>query len=611
MHSTTGQKQPEEQNAFRNLRDLSGPASRSFADPLYVLGLITVSIFAAETIVEVFAENGTNLPEALLNALLLLVIVFPALYVFILKPMRAYIAEYDNTLNVLSESEEKFRNLAEKSPNMIFINQKGRVVYANQICEEITGYTVERLCSPDFNFLALIAPEDIETVKENLRRHMNGEEVPVYDYGLITRDGTRIESMIATKLIRYRGGPAVLGIVTDITARKRAEEAYLERDEELRAIIESSTDGILVVDSPGRVIHTNRKFAEMWRIPDELIMTGSDEKLLNHVLDQLEDPDGFISKVSKLYESAESGFDILFFKDGRVFERYSNPLMLKGEVSGRVWAFRDISERVKVEEALIKANVEIESWNRELEMRVKEKSDELKKSQARIIQSEKFSAMGRLAAGLAHELNSPLAGLLPLIDKYRRKAENGSEAFNELTLMFKAGEHMAKVLKDFNSFSRDDKGDLVELSLNEIVEDSLIFSASQLKHLGINVIREYAEGLPPVKADRTGLQQVVLNMVSNARDAMPGGGEIFIKTGFTDDGNKVKMEFTDNGQGIGEETLDKIFDPFFTTKKHGDGMGLGLSVSYGIIKKHNGEISVESTQGKGTTFTVVLPVINT
>ncbi|MBI4682992.1 MAG: PAS domain S-box protein [Nitrospirae bacterium] len=394
------------------------------------------------------------------------------------------------------------------------------------------------------------------------------------------------------------------------TARKRAEEAYLERDEELRAIIESSTDGILVVDRLGRVIHTNRKFAEMWRIPDELIMTGSDENLLNHVLDQLEDPQAFISKVSRLYESSESDFDVLFFKDGRVFERYSNPLILKGAVSGRVWAFRDISERIKAEEALRKAREEIESWNRELEKRVREKSDELRKSQSRLIQSEKFSAMGQLAAGLAHELNSPLAGLLPLLEKYRRKAEKGSEAYNELTLMLKAGEHMAKIVRDFGSFSRDDKGALVELGLNEMIEDTLNFSAGQLKKRGIKIIREYAEGLPPVNADRTGLQQVVLNVVANARDAMPGGGEFLIKTGFTEEGNNVTMEFTDNGQGISEEVLDKIFDPFFTTKKHGDGVGLGLSVSYGIIKKHNGEISVESTQGKGTTFTVVLPVID-
>jgi len=609
MDDTSGQKAPDNHAVLQDLKLWSGPASRTFADPVYILLITTVSIFLAETIVEIFFENGSHYPDAFLNALFLVAVVFPVLYVCVLSPMRANIAGYEKAMDVLKESEEKFRNLAEKSPNMIFINRKGRVVYANQICEEITGYTIHEICSPHFDFMALIAPESVDTVRENMKRHMSGEEVPVYDYSIITRDGARVEAMIATKIIRYEGEAAILGIVTDITARKMAEKAYLERDEELRAIIESSTDGILVVDSQGKVIHTNEKFAEMWRIPDELIQTNSDEKLLIHVRDQLEEPNTFISKVNRLYESAESGFDLLFFKDRRVFERHSNPLILNGAVSGRVWAFRDISERIKSEEELIKAKEEIESWNRELEKRVKEKSDELKKSQACLIQSEKLSVMGQLAAGLAHELNSPLAGLLPLLEKYRRKAETDPEAHNELTMMLGAGQHMAKIVKDFGSFSRDNKGIVVELYLNEMIEDTLNFIASQLKHCGIRIIRQYTDGLPTINADRTGLQQVVLNMIANARDAMPDGGEFIIRTGFTGGGDKVTMEFTDNGHGIGEDVLDKIFDPFFTTKKHGDGVGLGLSLSYGIIKKHNGEISVESAQGKGTRFTVVLPVI--
>ncbi|MEW6601047.1 MAG: PAS domain S-box protein [Nitrospirota bacterium] len=889
MIDTPGQKTPVDGTVLQDTGLWSGPPSRNFADPVYIIFIITVSIFLAESIVEILLKNESHLSQAFLNALLLLIVVFPALYIFILKPMRAYIARYDKTVEVLRESEEKFRNLAEKSPNMIFINRNGRVVYANKICEEITGYTIAELCSPDFNFLALIAPEHIDTVRDNLKKHMNGQEVPVFDYGLITKDGSRLDVMIATKLIRYGGEPAIMGIVTDITARKKAEEAYLERDEELKAIIESSTDGILVVDSSGQVIHTNANFVEMWRIPDELIRTKSDEKLLHHVLDQLEDQQAFISRVMKLYESSESDFDVLLFKDGRALERYSNPLILKGVVSGRVWAFRDISVRIKHEETLIeseeryralfeqapdsillvdgqtgelvafndkacenlgydreefsrlkihdfevfesaeevqehikriiknghdifetkhrrkdgevrdvlvscraisfrgrdlsqsivtditerkraeesvldiakgvsattgekfffslvehlatilgadyayiaeivtdkphtvktvsliadgrfidnievdlrgtpcetvldkkicsclegvrakfpeahimahmgvegyvgallssssggplglmsvmyrrpvenikmvesmlqifaaraaaeierrqaedalrKAKEEIESWNRELEKRVEEKSDELKKSQARLIQSEKLSVMGQLAAGLAHELNSPLAGLLPLLEKYRRKAEPGSVEYNELTLMLKAGEHMVKIVRDFGSFSRDDRGALVELGLNEMIEETLNFSESQLKKRGIIISRDYAEGLPSIRADRTGLQQVVLNMIANARDAMPNGGEFIIKTGIADDGSGVAMEFADNGAGIEEKVLDKIFDPFFTTKKHGDGVGLGLSLSYGIIKKHNGEISVKSACGQGTRFTVVLPAI--
>lgn len=613
MNNTTGQKTFDNQILLNELKLWSGPASKNFANPVYILVVITVSIFLAEIIIEFYFEHGSHVPtlfESFLNGLLLIIVIFPALYVLMLRPMRAYITKYEKTMDVLRESEEKFRNLAEKSPNMIFINQSGKVVYANQICEEIMGYKIEELCSPDFNFLDLIAPESTDVVKENMKKHKSGEDVPVYDYSLIARDGKRVEAMIATKLISYGGEAALLGIVTDITERKRAEDAYLERDQELSAIIESSTDGILVVDGDGRVIHTNHKFAEMWCIPDELILTRSDEKLLNHVLDQLEDPQAFISKISRLYGSEESGFDILFFKDGRIFERYSNPLILKGIVSGRVWAFRDISERVRSEEALITARQEIESWNRELEKRVRDKTDELSKSQTMLLQAEKLSVLGQLAACLAHELNSPLAGLLPLIDKYRKKAAEGSEMYREMTLMHNAGEYMAKIVKNFGSFSRVGSSGIDELNLNDIIEDTLSFSTGRMEQSGIRIIREYAEDLPRIWADRTGLQQVVLNIVANARDAMPGGGTLIIKTGINNEGNFVMMEFTDDGEGIREEILGRIFDPFFTTKKHGEGVGLGLSVTYGIVRNYSGEISVESTPGRGTKFKVLLPVNN-
>jgi signal transduction histidine kinase len=123
------------------------------------------------------------------------------------------------------------------------------------------------------------------------------------------------------------------------------------------------------------------------------------------------------------------------------------------------------------------------------------------------------------------------------------------------------------------------------------------------------LIRDYANGLPKVRGDKTELQQVVLNMISNACDAMPDGGEFVIKTGFSKDEKKVIMEYSDSGRGIEKETLDRIFDPFFTTKEVGKGVGLGLSVSYGIIKNHKGEITVDSEYGKGTRFRIFLPAL--
>ncbi len=173
------------------------------------------------------------------------------------------ITERKKAEEALRESEEKFRNLAEQSPNMIFINQRGKVVYANQKSEEVIGYTKEEYYSPDFDFLTLIAPESIELVKKSFGRHKKDEEVPSYEYTLITREGKRIEAINTTKLISYGGEPAILGIVTDITERKHAEEEIKELKEFSESIVESMNEGIMILDEEGYVSFINPKIEKM------------------------------------------------------------------------------------------------------------------------------------------------------------------------------------------------------------------------------------------------------------------------------------------------------------------------------------------------------------
>lgn len=232
-----------------------------------------------------------------------------------------------------------------------------------------------------------------------------------------------------------------------------------------------------------------------------------------------------------------------------------------------------------------------------------------KHAEAQLIQMVKISAMGEMAGGLAHELNSPLCGLLPMIEKYKNEAKEDTKEKMELSLMLRACEHMARIVRDFSSFSRRSKGDHYELDLNEVIENTLSFSLSNIMKKGIQIIKEYEDALPMVKGDMTALQQVVLNMVSNAGDAMPDGGRLIIKTKVSADNKNVVMEFIDNGAGIHKNDLKKIFDPFFTTKRPGKGVGLGLSVSHTIIQKHGGEITVESKPGQGTKFRISLPAV--
>jgi len=163
----------------------------------------------------------------------------------------------------LIESEAKFKSLAEQSPNMIFINKRGRVVYANNRCEEVTGYERERFYSSDFDFMCLIAPESQNLIRENLARHMRGEELEPYDYSLIRKNGERIEAINASKLIQYEGETAILGIVTDITERKRAEKKLRESEQKFRSYIDNAPDGVVVVDSQGRLVEVNEAICNM------------------------------------------------------------------------------------------------------------------------------------------------------------------------------------------------------------------------------------------------------------------------------------------------------------------------------------------------------------
>ena len=274
-------------------------------------------------------------------------------------------------------------------------------------------------------------------------------------------------------------------------------------------------------------------------------------------------------------------------------------------------------ERKRVEEALQRANDE-------LEIRVEKRTTELlneisgrKKAEAKgsdlrakLIQAEKLSSLGLMAAGVAHELNNPLTGMLSLIRTYLRRKEEGDEDYNDLCEMLEASNHMAKIVEDLNSFSRVSEGDLREIDLKSVIESTLSFSTKQLKYKNIQIKKKYTEDLPKIKGNKPHLQQVVLNLLTNCQDAMPDGGELTISTSYSKDRKTVFFAFEDEGKGIKKEDVGKIFDPFFTTKAIGEGVGLGLSVMHGIIQAHQGEIFVETQEGKGTKINIALPAFD-
>ena len=270
---------------------------------------------------------------------------------------------------------------------------------------------------------------------------------------------------------------------------------------------------------------------------------------------------------------------------------------------------------------LKKYREDIEQWNQTLEERVAMRTRELAETQAQLIQSTKLAAVGELAAGIAHELNNPLAGIYAFLQVFaqtlrtrdlKELSDEEARGFQEnLVHVEREIRRCKSIIGSLLTFARVSDKEYGPIALNKTIQNTLSFMQSNLSKGAVKVETRYEEGLPAVVGDSNELQQVFLNILVNARKAMPDGGALTIETSANKDEHKVHVSISDTGVGITPDILEKIFDPFFTTSKPGDGTGLGLSISYGIVKDHGGEILVDSTPGKGTTFTVVLPMADT
>jgi len=265
-----------------------------------------------------------------------------------------------------------------------------------------------------------------------------------------------------------------------------------------------------------------------------------------------------------------------------------------------------------------KAYDEIAELNSTLEARVEQRTRELGEAQAQLVQSEKMASLGQLVAGVAHELNNPIgfvhANLQLLAEQSRKLAasdpdtpqrQRAEEAVTKLLARSREGtERVKKIVEDLRTFSRLDHAELQDVDLHEGIERTLSLMEPRLKE-GVEVVKDYGD-LPRVRCYAGQLNQVFMNILMNACDAMGGDGSIHITTRRTERG--VRLEFRDTGPGIPPEIRSRIFDPFFTTKAVGKGTGLGLSISHGIVERHGGRIAVDSTPGEGTTFTLELPL---
>jgi len=524
-----------------------------------------------------------------------------------------------------SKCQKWFRTLIHNISDIVaLIDAEGRLRFINPRMETVLGYSSEDVLQ--HNIFDFIHPEDIpratieysetlgrqgEGVPSVLRlRDVSGTWVPFEVIANNQLEDPEIRGVIFTaRDIRYREEVEEAIRSANVDVKEREEErttelakrnAYLRIENQARlqaekqlqqavsllnATLDATADGILVVSTEGKISSCNRTFLEMWGVDCGSAAGQRDEDLLAKALPQLQNSAEFLTKVKELYESpAATSFDVLHLKDGRIFERYSQPQRIGERVVGRVWSFREVTQARHMEQELR--------------------------------QSQKMEAVGRLAGGVAHDFNNLLmlmTGYLGQLADDPSLAPGHRNVIEQLLATTKRG---ASLTRQLLAFSRKDQTAPIVADLNDIVLNMegllrrLLFDSIRLE---ISIPGEPLH----VFLDVNQLELAIMNLAVNAQDAMPTGGTLSIKTwnealavtgsgGETSVTDYAVLEVTDTGHGMTPDVQSHIFEPFFTTKEPGKGTGLGLATVYGIVQRANGQIKISSRPNQGTSFRVYL-----
>jgi len=262
----------------------------------------------------------------------------------------------------------------------------------------------------------------------------------------------------------------------------------------------------------------------------------------------------------------------------------------------------------KMTDELNIANAKLLNWGKTLEKKVEGRTSEIKEMQAHLIQSEKLASIGKLAAGVAHEINNPLGGILMYGHLLLEEAEENSQASETLKKVIKETSRCKEIVRGLLNFARPKEPEMSDIDINGLLEKSLSLLEKQVLFQNIKVEKRFSPDLKKIIADEDQLQQVFTNIILNAAEAMDNKGTLTISTAWSKDRDHIEIHFRDTGHGIREEDLKRLFEPFYTTKEVGKGTGLGLAISYGIVQKHGGHIEAQSQIEKGSTFMVKLPL---
>lgn len=622
---------------------------------------------------------------------------------------------------------EDYRRIFEHSPDMIYLSSRdGRWVDVNPAGVAMLGYGSrdELLAVPDIAQDAYLRPEDRKPFQEAIERH---GFVKDYEVTFKRKDGTPIEVSI-TGQVRMRGGEiqGYEGIIKDITARKRAEEAAAKERRRLERLLEVMPVAVFMVDKNHKVVHWNHACevltgytreqmigtSDVWKVfkrpkgvsladvilsddenlllevyggdgrlrrspispdaweaeahfedlggrPKDLLFTaavmrdenGQIDGAVEAILDttDLMELERQLAESEQLYRNlVESSLDGIALSDGQGFifaNKHFLTIFGLDDLSQQQGGFLELLTPKSQQEYLkwIKGVDEVADGRRALgggegetfqgqgvrgeevfdlelvavDTRVGGRGARLytvrdvtyrKTMEEQLISSERLAATGKLAFDIAHEVNNPLGGIMTFAYLLSEDLGPDHPLADTVAKIIKLTNRCKIIVRGLLDFAHQDGTEKELVDLNQVIEEMLILVDGHVIMKGVEVIKELDADLPRVYGLRSKLEQVFLNMVVNAAEAMEGQGELRITTWEDPESRLVMVRFKDNGPGIPEEVLPRLFEPFFTTKGRGRGTGLGLAISHGIIKQHAGRIMVETKAGEGTTFTVALPL---
>jgi PAS domain S-box-containing protein len=453
-------------------------------------------------------------------------------------------------------------------------------IYLNEAASELLGWSVEELL--DLDPLKLVAPEELPGIMERFaRRAAGGVEEQSYELALLRKDGRRVTVQVTSSAATIGGRPAVFAFIVDVTARKEAETSRLRGESNFRHLMEIAPEpfGIL---RDGKFVFANAAFARVlgYDRVEELYDVPVAEYVQADEVEALKARGKFMREggrpAAMTYHARR--------RDGSVIllEASSGPCEYEGRPAVMTMG-RDVSARKALE--------------------------------AQLVQADRLAAIGTMAAGVAHEINNPLAYLMLNLDWITRKlpesASDPSSIASLIELLHEASrgaERVASIVRELRTFSRADAETRRRVDLAAVVRSAIKIAGHEIRHRAR--VSTSFEPAGYVWANEARLEQVVLNLLLNAAHAMPETQATSneIRVHVRPDGDaSIVLEVSDNGEGISPDVLPRIFDPFFTTKPRGVGMGLGLSICHGIVMSLGGQITVHSTPHEGTTFRVALP----